>query len=221
MSASDFSFNRPGGRCEKCAGLGYQAIEMQFLPTVRMTCPDCGGARFEKRILDVKYRGRNIDQVLELTASQAFGFFRNQPRLQARLQLLRDVGLGYLCLGQPLVTLSGGEAQRLKLASYLGARQGRRCLLVFEEPTSGLHPADIETLLRCLAALLDVGHSLVVVEHNPQVLAAADHVIELGPGAGADGGQVIAQGTPVELTRAQTPTAQTLRRWLRTRAETS
>lgn len=212
LGGGDFSFNVAGGRCERCAGNGYLSIDMQFLPDVRMTCPECDGTRYQRRVLEVKYRGRNIAEVLDLTVRDAFGFFRGQIRVQERLKRLLDVGLDYLRLGQPCATLSGGEAQRLKLATYLGAKKNKRTLFFFEEPTTGLHPADIETLLDCFSALLDVGHSLLVIEHNLQVMQAADHILELGPGAGPAGGSLIAAGNPFELSQQNTPTGLALRR---------
>ena len=211
LTASDFSFNVAGGRCEQCEGTGLRTIDMQFLPEVRIDCPECAGARYGERILQVKRGGRNIAEVLDLTVRQAFRFFRNETTIQARLDRLKQVGLGYVRLGQSVATLSGGERQRLKLASYLASRQSRRGLLVFEEPTSGLHPADIETLLACFDELIDAGHSLVVVEHDPWILRRADHILELGPGAGAEGGRLIAQGTPAEVADLSTATAGLLR----------
>lgn len=211
LSASDFSFNVDGGRCERCLGVGYLTIDMQFLPDMAMACPDCGGTRYQARVLGVKYRGLGIAEVLNLTAREAFRFFRGQTKAQERLRPLVDVGLDYLRLGQPLSTLSGGEAQRLKLASFLGPRQSRRCLFLFEEPTIGLHPADVQTLRACLMALLDVGHSVVAIEHDEQMLCWADHIIELGPGAGPRGGAVIATGSPRHFLALDTPTARILR----------
>ncbi len=200
FTASHFSFNSPqGGRCEKCKGSGSIEIDMQFLPDVTMICPDCRGSRFRKEILGVKYRGHSIADVLSLTAGEAFAFFRGKRKLQARLRFLRDVGLDYLPLGQPANTLSGGEAQRLKLAARLALGTGSRTLFLLDEPTTGLHAADIVKLLDCFQMLLDAGHSLIVVEHNLDVIRAADHLIDLGPEAGSGGGQVVATGTPEEV----------------------
>ncbi|MFO0946811.1 MAG: AAA family ATPase [Planctomycetota bacterium] len=214
LSGGDFSFNIVGGRCERCDGNGYLVVDMQFLPEVRMACPECDGTRYQRRVLDVKLRGRNIAEVLDLTIRDAFSFFRGQIRIQERLKRLIDVGLEYLRLGQPSATLSGGEAQRLKLATYLSAKKNKRTLFLFEEPTTGLHPADIETLLDCFSALVDVGHSLLVIEHNPQIWQAADHILEFGPGSGPQGGRLIGVGTPLDIAKLETPTGNALRRGL-------
>jgi excinuclease ABC subunit A len=200
-SAAQFSFNSAaGGRCATCAGLGTLAIDLQFLPDVSMTCPDCQGLRFRREILDVKYRGLNIAEVLAMTVREAFAFFRGQRRLQRRLKHLIDVGLDYVTLGQPADTLSGGECQRLKLATCLAKGNRSHTLFVLDEPTVGLHPADVRRLLSCFDMLVESGHSLIVIEHDLDVLAAADHLIDLGPDAGPNGGRVIAQGTPEQVT---------------------
>ena len=172
---------------------------MQFLADVFMKCSVCGGSRYRKEILAVKYRDRNIAEVLAMTVREAFAFFRGQAKVQARLKQLIDVGLDYLQLGQPANTLSAGEAQRLKLAAHLSEASRSRTLFLLDEPTTGLHFADVVTLLDCFEALLSVGHSLIVVEHNLQLMRAADYLIDLGPGAGDEGGQVVAQGTPEEV----------------------
>lgn len=211
MSPGDFSFNVPGGRCENCQGIGSTTVNMQFLNDVTVNCPVCTGRRFQRRILDVKFRGLDIDQVLDLTVRDAFGFFRNQPKIQDRLHWLIQVGLEYLRIGQPLGTLSGGEAQRLKIASALGVRSNRRTLFVFDEPTIGLHAKDVGRLIECFDGLLAVGHSIVAIEHDPRFLAAADWLIELGPGGGPDGGRLIAEGTPKELAARGTLTGRYLR----------
>lgn len=195
-TASHFSFNVDGGRCETCQGDGYLAIDMQFLADVYMKCSQCNGTRYRDEILDVTYRGRNIADVLEMTVREAFTFFRGQPRVQARLKRLIDVGLDYVRLGQPANTLSGGEAQRLKLAAYMSTARRGRCLFILDEPTTGLHFSDIVQLLDCFDALLAVGHSLIVVEHNLQLIRAADYLIDLGPGAADEGGRIVAKGTP-------------------------
>ncbi len=218
LGASAFSFNVEGGRCSSCQGNGYRLIDMQFLPDVLVRCPLCRGARFRPEVLEVTYRGKSIAEVLELTVREAFSFFRHRPKVQARLRPLMDVGLDYLRLGQPASTLSGGEAQRLKLAAFLGgsaaaitrAASGPKALFILDEPTTGLHPADILVLLEALNRLLDIGHSLVVVEHHPEFLACADWIIDLGPEAGADGGRIVAQGTPETVARAGTYTGQVL-----------
>ena len=195
-TAGHFSFNVDGGRCGTCHGDGYLQIDMQFLADVYMRCPQCNGARYRDEILDVTYRGRNIAEVLEMTVREAFTFFRGRPKVQARLKRLIDVGLDYVRLGQPANTLSGGEAQRLKLAGYMSAAKRGRCLFILDEPTTGLHFSDIVQLLDCFDALLAVGHSLIVVEHNLQMMKAADYIIDLGPGAADEGGQLVAKGTP-------------------------
>ena len=202
-TASHFSFNVDGGRCTACDGDGYFEIDMQFLADVYMKCAQCNGKRYRPEILNVKYRGRNIADVLEMTVREAFTFFRGCPKVQARLKLLIDVGLDYLRLGQPANTLSGGEAQRLKLAGYMSAAKRNRTLFILDEPTTGLHFADVVQLLDCFDALLAVGHSLIVVEHNLQVMKAADYIIDLGPGAADEGGQIVAQGTPELVSRSK------------------
>jgi excinuclease ABC subunit A len=195
-TASHFSFNADVGRCSGCNGEGHVEIDMQFLADVYMKCPTCNGTRYRDEILDVTYRGRNIAEVLEMTVREAFTFFRGRPKVQARLKRLIDVGLDYVRLGQPANTLSGGEAQRLKLAGYMSAVRRGRCLFLLDEPTTGLHFSDVVQLLDCFEALIGVGHSLIVVEHNLQLVKAADYVIDLGPGAADEGGRVVVQGTP-------------------------
>jgi excinuclease ABC subunit A len=202
LSASHFSFNVDGGRCPVCEGDGQIAIDMQFLADVYMKCGECGGSRYRKEILDVKYRGRHIAEVLDMTVREAFTFFRGCPKVQARLKRLIDVGLDYVRLGQPANTLSGGEAQRLKLAAYMSAARRGRCLFILDEPTTGLHFSDIVQLLDCFDALLAIGHSLIVVEHNLQMVKMADYLIDLGPGAADEGGRVVAKGTPEQVARS-------------------
>ncbi len=201
--AAHFSFNVDGGRCSVCQGDGYLAIDMQFLADVYMKCSQCGGKRYRKEILDVRYRGRNISEVLEMTVREAFTFFRGQTKVQARLKRLIDVGLDYLRLGQPANTLSGGEAQRLKLATYMSATRRGRSLFILDEPTTGLHFHDVMQLVDCFEALVNVGHSLIVVEHNLQLMKAADYIVDLGPGAADEGGRVVAQGTPEAVARSK------------------
>ncbi len=202
--AGHFSFNVDGGRCTTCQGEGYIQIDMQFLADVFMKCGSCHGARYRDEILDVTYRGRNIAEVLDMTVREAFTFFRGQAKVQARLKRLIDVGLDYVRLGQPANTLSGGEAQRLKLAGYMSAAKRGRCLFILDEPTTGLHFSDTVQLLDCFDALLSVGHSLIVIEHNLQVMKAADYIIDLGPGAADEGGQIVAKGTPETVARSET-----------------
>ncbi len=195
-NAGHFSFNVDGGRCTACQGDGYIQIDMQFLADVYMRCAQCNGTRYRDEILDVTYRGRNIADVLQMTVREAFTFFRGQTKVQARLKRLIDVGLDYVQLGQPANTLSGGEAQRLKLAAYMSSAKRGHCLFILDEPTTGLHFYDIVQLLDCFDALLAVGHSLIVVEHNLQMMKAADYIVDLGPGAADEGGQVVIKGTP-------------------------
>ena len=195
-TTSHFSFNVDGGRCPTCEGDGYIAIDMQFLADVYMKCTACNGRRYRPEILKIKYRGRSIADVLDLTVREAFTFFRGSPKVQTKLKLLIDVGLDYLRLGQPANTLSGGEAQRLKLAGYMSGAKRNRTLFILDEPTTGLHFADVVQLLDCFDALLAVGHSLIVVEHNLQMMKAADWIIDLGPGAADAGGQIVVQGSP-------------------------
>jgi excinuclease ABC subunit A len=199
FDAGYFSFNVDGGRCSVCHGDGYLEVDMQFLADVFMKCPQCQGKRYRPEILKVKYRGRNIAEVLDMTVREAFTFFRGQKKVQQRLRRLIDVGLDYVRLGQPANTLSGGESQRLKLAAHLTTIKRGRSLFILDEPTTGLHFADVAQLLDCFDALLDIGHSLVVVEHNLQVIRSADYVIDLGPGAADEGGEVVAMGTPEEI----------------------
>ena len=211
---SKFSFNVEGGRCSTCEGNGQLTIDMQFLADVTMRCPDCQGRRYRAEVLEVEYRGRSIAGVLDLTVREALTFFRTKPKVLARLRPLLDVGLDYLRLGQPASTLSGGEAQRLKLASFLAstpsamarASLGPKTLFIFDEPTTGLHPADTLKLIEALDSLLVLGHSLLIVEHNPEIMARADWLIDLGPEAGAGGGRVVAQGTPEDVARSGTAT---------------
>jgi excinuclease ABC subunit A len=213
-----FSFNQPGGRCETCAGQGTLTVDMQFLADVTVTCPDCQGTRYRRDLLNVKVRNLNIAEVLDLTVREAFRFFRAYPAIERRLKLLLDVGLEYLRLGQPADTLSGGECQRLKLAGHLAASRQPRCLFLLDEPTAGLHPADIARLLDCFDRLLQEGHSLIVVEHDLDVIKCADHVIDLGPGAGAEGGRVVAAGTPEVIAhKPESVTGQWLRQVLERR----
>ncbi len=198
-TAGHFSFNVDGGRCSACNGDGYVQIDMQFIADVFMRCAQCQGTRYRKEILNVKYRGRSIADVLDMTVGQAYSFFRGQEKVQKKLKRLVDVGLDYLKLGQPANNLSSGEAQRLKLAGYLSTAKRARTLFLMDEPTTGLHFSDVINLLDCMEALLTAGHSLIVIEHNMQMIKAADYVIDMGPGAAEEGGQVVAVGTPEEI----------------------
>ncbi len=198
-----FSFNVAGGRCETCQGEGFVSVELLFLPSTYAPCPDCGGARYNPDTLQVAYRGRNIAQVLDLTVETAAEFFADTPAVARSLATLLDVGLGYLRLGQPATELSGGEAQRIKLASELQRARRGHTLYLLDEPTTGLHPADVEVLMRQLHGLVDAGHTVVVVEHDMSVVAGADWVIDLGPGGGDAGGRIVAAGRPAEVARAE------------------
>jgi excinuclease ABC subunit A len=194
-----FSFNVSGGRCEVCRGEGAERIEMQFLSDVYVPCAACGGARFRSDVLDVKWRGRSVADVLRLTIDEAMQAFADHSDVRGPLQPLADVGLGYLRLGQPLSTLSGGEAQRVKLATHMGQERGRHTLFIFDEPTTGLHCADVEVLLGCLQRLVEQSHSVLVIEHNLDVVKCADWVIDLGPGGGHEGGRLVAAGPPESI----------------------
>ena len=215
LTASHFSFNVPGGRCEACEGEGVVRVEMQFLADVFVPCDQCDGKRFRPQVLEVRYKGRNIDQVLDLTVREALAFFAGSPKVVRRLQVLDEIGLGYLRLGQPATTLSGGEAQRIKIASHLGAQGGERMLYVLDEPTTGLHFDDIVKLIAAFRKLLHAGHSLLVIEHNLDVLKTADWIIDLGPEGGDAGGEIVAVGTPEQIAEvAASHTGQHLRRVL-------
>ena len=196
-----FSFNVPGGRCENCEGHGTIAIEMHFLPTVYVTCDVCKGKRFDRETLEVEYKGKNIYDILQMTIEEAVKFFEDIPWLYEKLTILEEVGLGYLELGQSATTLSGGEAQRIKLSAELGKRDTRRTLYLLDEPTTGLHFADVDQLLKVLQRLVDRGNTIVVIEHNLDVIKSADWVIDLGPEGGARGGRIMGVGTPEDIAR--------------------
>jgi excinuclease ABC subunit A len=199
LTASHFSFNVPGGRCEACQGEGEVRVEMQFLADVFVPCEQCDGRRFKPQVLDVKYRGKNVHQVLDLTVREALTFFSGSPKVLRRLQVLDEIGLGYLRLGQPATTLSGGEAQRIKIAAHLASFSGDRLLYVLDEPTTGLHFDDIAKLLGAFRKLIEAGHTLLVIEHNLDVIKTADYLVDLGPEGGVEGGSIVATGTPEQL----------------------
>ena len=199
LVASHFSFNVPGGRCEACQGAGVVRVEMQFLADVFVPCDHCDGMRFKPQVLDVRYRGKNVHQVLDMTVREALAFFGTSPKVLRRLQVLDEVGLAYLRLGQPATTLSGGEAQRIKIGAHLASFGGERVLYVLDEPTTGLHFDDIAKLLAAFRKLVEAGHTLLVIEHNLDVIKTADYIIDLGPEGGAAGGQVVAIGTPEQI----------------------
>ena len=201
LTASHFSFNVPGGRCEACEGEGVVRVEMQFLADVFVPCDQCDGKRFKPQVLEVRYKARNVHQVLDMTVREALTFFSNSPKVLRRLQVLDEIGLGYLRLGQPATTLSGGEAQRIKIAAHLSSHSGERLLYILDEPTTGLHFDDIAKLLAAFRKLLEAGHTLLVIEHNLDVIKTADWVIDLGPEGGAAGGYVVTAGTPEQVAR--------------------
>jgi excinuclease ABC subunit A len=198
-----FSFNTAGGRCEECKGAGVQVVEMQFLSDVSLVCDACKGKRFKKDILEVRWNGKSIDEVLNLSVTEACLFFAGRPEITKKLYPLIEVGLGYLKLGQPTTTLSGGELQRIKLAYHLVHEKGKKVLYLFDEPTIGLHPNDIAVLLRSFQRLVTEGHTVVVIEHNLDVIKSADHVIDLGPEGGEAGGRIVAQGTPEKVAHSR------------------
>ena len=203
FKAGRFSFNVKGGRCEECRGAGVQTIEMNFLPDVYVRCKACGGHRYNRETLEVKYKGKNIDDVLNMTVNMAVEFFENIPNIYQKLRAIQEVGLGYLTLGQPCTTLSGGESQRIKLSSELSKRDTGRTLYILDEPTTGLHFEDIRLLLEVLNKLVDRGNTVIVIEHNLDVIKVADHIIDIGPEGGAAGGEIIAAGTPHEVAQCE------------------
>ena len=198
-SKGRFSFNVKGGRCEACRGDGITKVEMHFLPDVYVPCEVCGGARYNHETLEVKYKGKNISQVLEMSVSEALPFFANQAGIERYLKTLDEVGLGYVKLGQPSTQLSGGEAQRIKLATELSKRSTGRTLYILDEPTTGLHFADVDKLMYVLNRLVDDGNTVLVIEHNLDVIKCADYIIDLGPDGGDGGGTIVATGTPEEV----------------------
>lgn len=210
MAPGFFSFNVPGGRCEKCEGAGSILVEMHFLPDILIPCDLCSGTRFGSRALRIQDRGQNVARILAMTVDQALQFYREIPEVARRLRVLQEVGLGYLRLGQPAPTLSGGEAQRLKLAAHLGTRGNDRRLFLLDEPTTGLHMRDVEVLTRLIERLIEKGHTVVVVEHHVELMRAADWIIDLGPGAGAEGGRVLSAGPPRLIAESDSPTGRYL-----------
>jgi excinuclease ABC subunit A len=203
LTASHFSFNVPGGRCEACQGEGEVRVEMQFLADVFVPCDQCDGMRFKPQVLEVRYRGKNVHQVLDMTVREALAFFSTSPKVLRRLQVLDEIGLGYLRLGQPATTLSGGEAQRIKIASHLASYGGERILYILDEPTTGLHFDDIAKLLAAFRKLVEAGHTLLVIEHNLDVIKTADFLIDLGPEGGEGGGEVVVAGTPERVAECE------------------
>jgi len=198
-----FSFNVKGGRCEECAGQGAIKVEMQFLPDVYVTCEGCLGRRYNDETLSVTYKGKNIYQVLEMTFEEGLEFFSAIPKISRTLEMLVEIGLGYLTFGQPSPTLSGGEAQRVKLVAELSKPARGRTLYILDEPTTGLHMADVEKLLQVLQQLVDMGNTVAVIEHNLEVIKEADYIIDLGPEGGAEGGRICATGNPWEILKQQ------------------
>ena len=206
-----FSFNVAGGRCETCSGNGYKTIEMNFLPDVLVPCEVCGGKRYNRETLEVRFKGKSIADVLDMTINQAVEFFAGIPAILNKIKVLQDIGLGYIKLGQPSSTLSGGENQRVKLATELAKRDTGNTLFILDEPTTGLHFEDINVLLGVLNRLVDKGNTVLVIEHNLDVVKSADVVIDMGPGGGKNGGQIIAQGTPEQIAAGNSPTARFLK----------
>jgi excinuclease ABC subunit A len=201
-TAGRFSFNVKGGRCETCGGNGYRCIEMNFLPDVYVPCEACRGKRYNRETLEVKYKGKSIADVLEMTINRAVEFFEPIPSLYRKLRMLQDVGLGYVRLGQSSTTLSGGESQRVKLSAELARRDTGKTLYVLDEPTTGLHFEDIQVLLDVINRLVDKGNTLIVIEHNLDVIKSADHLIDLGPEGGRNGGYILFEGTPEALAQS-------------------
>jgi excinuclease ABC subunit A len=204
FTASRFSFNVKGGRCEECSGEGTIVTKLSFMPDVEVTCPTCKGDRYNQETLEVMYNDKNISEILRMSVEEGVEFFADQATIQRKLQVMYDLGLGYLTIGHPSTILSGGEAQRVKLASELGKlKRGKRNLYILDEPTTGLHFADIDRLLLSLTRLVENGHSVLVIEHNLDVIKTADYVIDLGPEGGHKGGQLLACGTPEEVAKSK------------------
>ena len=210
-----FSFNVVGGRCETCQGAGLRKIEMNFLPDVYINCDDCQGKRFNRETLEIRYKGKSISDVLNMTINESCDFFENFPKILRKLKTLKSVGLGYVTLGQQSTTLSGGEAQRIKLASELSKKDTGKTIYILDEPTTGLHFQDIKVLLEMINKLVNKGNTVIIIEHNMDVIKTADHIIEIGPNGGKLGGQIIFNGTPEELTKiGKSPTAKYLKKEL-------
>jgi excinuclease ABC subunit A len=210
-----FSFNVPGGRCDVCEGDGTVTVDMQFLPDIQLPCESCGGTRYKREARSILFKGKSIVDVLNMTIDEALDFFSEIPKICKKLKILADVGLGYLRLGQPSTMLSGGEAQRIKLASHLDSDYKTNLLFIFDEPTTGLHLDDINKLLNCFRRLIDSGHSVIIIEHNLHVIASCDYIVDLGPDAGFEGGLVVANGTPEQVARTATFTGQALKEFLK------
>jgi len=210
-----FSFNVKGGRCEECQGGGVKLIEMNYLPDVYVHCEKCNGKRYNRETLEIRYKGKSISDVLEMTINEGVEFFENIPSIIKKLKTLQEVGLGYITLGQSSTTLSGGEAQRVKLAAELARRDTGKTLYILDEPTTGLHFEDIRVLLEVLNRLVDKGNTVIVIEHNMDVIKVADHIIDLGPGGGKNGGKILCSGTPEEVSMVRNSyTAEFLRQEL-------
>ncbi len=194
-----FSFNVKGGRCEACEGAGMRVIEMDFLPDVHVHCEQCKGKRYNRETLEIRFKGKSVSDVLEMTVEQAVEFFENQPKILKKIKTLYNVGLGYITLGQHATTLSGGEAQRVKLAAELSKKDTGKTFYILDEPTTGLHFQDIQHLLDVLSKLVDKGNTVLIIEHNMDVIKVADYIIDLGPEGGRKGGRVVAEGTPEKI----------------------
>ena len=202
-----FSFNVKGGRCETCGGNGYRTIEMNFLPDVLVPCETCRGKRYNRETLEVRFKGKSIADVLDMTINQAVDFFAGIPNILKKIKVLQDIGLGYIKLGQPSSTLSGGENQRVKLATELAKRDTGKTLFLLDEPTTGLHFEDIRVLLKVFNRLVEKGNTVLAIEHNLDVIKAADYVIDMGPEGGEKGGEILATGTPEQIAAGNSPTA--------------
>jgi excinuclease ABC subunit A len=192
-----------GGRCETCKGAGVETIEMNFLPDVYVKCRDCNGKRYNRETLDVKYKGKNISEVLNMTINQSLEFFNNIPSIKRKIKTIQEVGLGYITLGQPSTTLSGGESQRVKLAAELAKKDTGKTLYILDEPTTGLHFEDVRVLLEVVGKLVDKGNTMIMIEHNMDVIKTADYIIDVGKDGGSGGGEIIAKGTPEEVAKSK------------------